>query len=171
MHAKEQKSKYTVLMKIIISFSGILAGFLISRIFFTPFILNNNSMLPNLKKGDYTLILRHISPKKNEIFLIQSPLEPDKVILKRIIALNGDTIEIKNKILFINNIKIEIEKIKSTDTRIFPEKFTYRDNMPLIKLDEGEYFILGDNIDFSNDSRTFGIIDEDLLIGKMIYKF
>ena len=158
-------------MKIIISFSGLLAGFLISRLFITPFTLNNNSMLPYLKKGDYTLILKYISPEKNDIFLIQSPVEPDKVILKRIIALNGDTIEIKNKIIFINNIKFKMENIKSTDTRIFPEEFTYRDNMPLIKLNEGEYFILGDNIDFSNDSRTFGVINENLIIGKMIYKF
>ena len=61
--------------------------------------------------------------------------------------------------------------MSSSDSRIFPEDFNHRDNMPLIKINKGEIFVVGDNYDYSFDSRDFGAISEELIIGRMIYKF
>jgi type IV secretory pathway protease TraF len=58
----------------------------------------------------------------------------------------------------------------STDTRIFPMSFSYRDNYPVVKLKRSQIFVIGDNFDSSMDSRFFGPLDEDLLVGKLVYK-
>ena len=49
--------------------------------------------------------------------------------------------------------------------------FSFRDNMPAIKLKRNDFFVLGDNIDNGFDSRHFGKINEHLIIGEVIYKF
>jgi signal peptidase I len=159
--------------KILIIFAGILIGFLISRIFFiTPFVVQDDSMMPGLKKGDYLLILKITSPRPGDIILLDSPVEPDKVILKRFLAESGISLEIKNKRIYVNsNEYIPGWHIQSNDNRVFPESFDHRDNMPVLKIKPGEIFVIGDNFDYSFDSRSFGGVNKKLIIGKMIYKF
>ncbi len=158
--------------KLIITFAGIIIGFILTRIFlFMPFIIQDDSMKPNFKKGDYVLILKLLSPKVGDALLIKSPLEQDKTIFKRLIASGGEEVEIKEKKIFINNTEFIPKDINYSDTRIFPKKFSNRDNMNRIKLKKEEIFVIGDNFDSSFDSREYGPIHKKLIIGKMIYKF
>ncbi|MBN2402254.1 MAG: signal peptidase I [Spirochaetes bacterium] len=159
--------------KLLIVFAGLIIGFIISRVFFiVPFTAQDNSMNPNIAKGDYLLILKITSPEEGDTVLVKSPVEPGRVILKRLIARGEKIIEIKNKKTFINNIEfIPKWNLQSIDKRVFPEYFNHRDNLPQIKILKSEIFVMGDNFDYSFDSRNFGAIDEGQIIGKMIYKF
>jgi len=174
MNYSEEKpvSAINLIGKIVIAIAGLFAGFLLSRLFITPYTVNDISMKPNLSRGDRILVVKHITPAYGDIVLADSPIEEDRVILKRVIAGGGDMVEIRNRIIYINNKKSRFQwKTLSNDKRIFPMSFTNRDNMPLVKLQRDEYFLIGDNSDKSLDSRTYGVIKEDLIIGKMIYKF
>ena len=170
----EEKNKglaLTSLAKVIIILAGVVLGFLLSRIIILPFTIPNDSMSPNLRKGDIVFILKHIPPKVGDIVLFTSPVEPDRVLLKRVIAKNGDTIEIIKKIIYKNNRKFEFSwKTLSNDYRIFPMNFSFRDNLPIIKIKPKEFFVIGDNLDYSFDSRSFGVINATMIIGKLILK-
>jgi signal peptidase I len=159
--------------KLLIIFAGLIIGFILSRVFFImPFTAQDNSMNPNINKGDYVLILKVTSPKEGDIVLVKSPIEPGRVILKRLVAIGEKNIEIKNKKIFINNMEFSPGwNLLSNDKRIFPEDFNHRDNLPQIKINKGEIFVIGDNFDYSFDSRALGPVDEKLIIGRMIYKF
>jgi signal peptidase I len=173
MYVNDDKNRLTKYAKILIIFAGVIIGFIISRVFFIiPFSAQDNSMNPNIMKGDYVLILKITSPKEGDVVLLKSPVEPGRVILKRMIAIGEKNIEIKNKKIFINNIEIIPNwNLLLNDNRIFPEDFNHRDNLPQIKIKKGEIFVIGDNFDYSFDSRTFGAVDEQLIKGRMIYKF
>ena len=162
----------TLLKKAVIVLGGLAAGFIISQIFIIQFVVNDSSMMPAMKKGDRVLVLKAGRPVKGDIVLIDSPVEPGRVSMKRIIAQENDSIEIINKKIFINTMEFSSPwETKSLDSRVFPADFSYRDNMPLIKLNASEYFLLGDNLDFSFDSRSYGIVKEKLIIGKLLFKF
>ncbi|MCP4131647.1 MAG: signal peptidase I [bacterium] len=175
MHYPNEKnsgSASAVLVKIAAVFGGIVLGLGICRIFLLPFTVSGSSMEPNLKKGEKIILTKIGTPEKGAVILINSPIENDRVLLKRIIAVYGDTVEVRNKIIYINDQKTRFSwKTLSSDKRIFPMNFTYRDNMPAVKLQRKEFFVIGDNLDYSFDSRAFGAINEDMIVGRMIYKF
>src|SRR4030043_295106 len=99
----QKKPGLILLIKIMFVIGGIAVGFVITRIFIVPFNLPDNSMEPLLMTGDTILFLRHVAPKQGDVVLIESPLEPGQVLIKRVAASEGDTVEIRDKVLFINN--------------------------------------------------------------------
>lgn len=162
---------YPKLIKTVIVFAGLILGFLTARIFFLPFVISDDTMLPNFKKGERVYILKHISPKSGDVVLLQNPVQPDMVMLKRIIGVEGNFIEIRNKIVYQNNDKMKFTwKTNSIDNRIFPMNFSSRDNLPAVKIERKMFFVMGDNLDYSFDSRSFGPVSKKLIIGKVIYK-
>ncbi|MDY6934541.1 MAG: signal peptidase I [Spirochaetota bacterium] len=164
-------SVFIRLTKVIMLVTGLVLGLFIARIFIIPFTVLNESMSPNLKRGDIVYVLRHITPAVGDIILFNSPVEPDRVLLKRVIAKEGDTIEISRKKIYKNSQEFKSDwEVLSNDDRIFPMNFSYRDNMQAMRLKRNEFFVLGDNIDYSFDSRTFGAINKDAVIGKVIFK-
>ncbi len=168
----QDKSGNGILIKIISAIAGIVAGFIICRIIFLSFTMPDSSMEPNVKKGDLIVILRHMTPKQGDIILFKNPAEPGRVLVRRIAAVDGDTVEIRDKAFRINNSAHHFRwKTKSRDRRIFPMNFSFRDNMPAVKIGRGRYFVLSDDLDRGFDSRTLGPIPEDLIIGRMIYKY
>lgn len=160
------------IIKIIAAVAGIIAGFLVCRLILVSYSVPDNTMNPNLKKGDTIIALKHATPKRGDIVLIESPVEPGRVMIKRVLAAEGATVEIRDRAFFINNDRFEIPwKTKSADTRVFPMNFTYRDNLPAVKINRNEYFVLSDNLDTGFDSRTLGVIRDDQIIGRMIYRY
>jgi len=172
-YSDEHLSKpFTIIIKIILVVATLFIGFFLARMVIIPFKISDDSMKPLLKAGDTVLILKHTKLKKGDIVLFDSPIEPGRVLLKRIIAGDMDTVEIRNKVVYINDLKFTFPwKVIHSDPRIFPLTFSNRDNLPAIRLKHGWYFLIGDNIDNSFDSRNFGIINKDKIIGKMVKKF
>lgn len=168
----QERSGSGILIKILSALAGIIAGFVICRIAFISFTMPDASMEPNVTKGALVIVLRHITPAKGDIILLKNPSEPDRVLLRRVAAVEGDTVEIRDKSFRVNNGAFSFPwKTRSRDTRVFPMSFSFRDNMPALKVGRNRYFVLGDDLDAGFDSRTFGLVAEDLVIGRMVYKY
>jgi len=137
------------------------------------------------------LIIPGSSPKRGHIIAFLSPLE-NKNIVKRCIAVAGDTVEIIDKILYVNGIKVNEPYIEHNDWRIF-RKITYdrqlyqktwqngelydvfganiRDNFGPVVVPKEHVFAMGDNRDDSFDSRFWGPLHEKYLLGKPLFIF
>lgn len=151
--------------------AGLIAGFIFIKIFFLLMNVKTDSMNPALKTGDMIVINKLSKIKKGDIIAFKSPAEDGKILLSRIIAAEYDTIEIRNKSVFINDKSMETDyKTLRDDSNVFPMKFCFRDNMPPLKLGRNEFFVLGDNFDKSFDSRNFGKISGNVITGKVVYK-
>ena len=167
-HKEKNKSKR--LFKTAFLILGIILGVLISRIFIVPVKLHNDSMEPNFSQGVKLIVSKRVSLSMGDAIVFKSPIQQNKVLFGRIAAAPLETIEIKDKNIFINNKEITLPwKIKSEDLRKFPTTFSFRDNMPQIKLKDEEWFVLCDNMDFGFDSRELGPINKSNIIGKIIY--
>ena len=137
-----------------------IAGF--TRIFFfDTYIITNESMRPTLDEGDEILLI-----KKNFIFsgiknfdIIVFRMGENNLV-KRVVGCEGDRIEIIDGELYLNNDLIKCEYY------FFDEE----DNASYI-VGKNQYFVLGDNIAVSEDSRSFGLINESDIIGRVILIF
>lgn len=162
---------FPALIRAALAAAGVLIGFFLARAFITHYSVSDDSMLPNYKRGDLVLVLKHVSPSVGDAVLVRSPVEPDRALLKRVVGTEGDFIELRNKVLYRNNQKYSFKwKTKSVDNRVFPMSFTQRDNMPAVKIERRAVFVIGDNLDYSFDSRGFGPVDGSLIIGRVIFK-
>ena len=168
----QENSRFAVIGKILFGALGIIAGFVICRIFIVTIPMPDDSMQPGLKAGDILVLLKHVKPAPGDIVMLMSPGEPGTALIKRVIAAEGDTVEIRDKIIRINGVIPDFKwKTKSTDKRIFPMNFTYRDNMPAVKMKRNEYFVLCDNLDRGFDSRSLGIIPGAIIAGRLVYRY
>lgn len=150
---------------------GLLIVVVLRTLIFGLFYVPSGSMIPTLQINDHVVVTKftyHITkPQRGDIVVFNYPVAlketGEKVrYVKRLIGLPGDKIEIKEKHLYINDQLVD-EPYISSDSDM-------ADFSPLV-LGEKEYFMMGDNRNHSNDSRYWGTVEEDLLIGKaqMIY--
>ncbi len=149
-----------------IALAGIISIFIavIIRIFFFQiFIIPSDSMLPTLKTGDNILVikypLKNINVSRNDIIVFKDE-GSGQVFVKRIIGVEYDNVVIENTQLFVNGQKIENINYR----------FEYEENHNII-ITEGHFFVLGDNSINSMDSRIFGAIKKDSVIGKVFFIF
>ncbi len=160
-----------VLLKLILTAAGFILGFIIIGIFISIMPVRGSSMNPSLNQGDRVLISTMSGIRRGDRVAVESPVEEGKMLILRVIAAEDETIEIRNKIIFINGKRFDQPwKIMLDRSSIFPMKFCYRDNMPPVKLSRKEYFLMGDNFDSSFDSRNFGKVNENRIAGKIIYR-
>ena len=125
----------------------------------TPVRVDGNSMRKTLEDGDILLLYKMAKFERNDIIVLDEK-EDEEIIIKRIIALPGETIKIQNGKIYIND-------------KEYNDEFAYGDTSDYeqVTLGENEYFILGDNRLISKDSRYFGTITEDEIIGKVVFRF
>ncbi|PKL17731.1 MAG: signal peptidase I [Spirochaetae bacterium HGW-Spirochaetae-5] len=168
---KNNNADQPVLYKIVMLAAGLLIGFITVKSIFLIMDVKTDSMNPALKNGDSVIINKVSGIEKGDVVAFDSPIEEGKILLSRVIAVEYDTVEIRNKILFVNDKKTDIISDETRNEKIiYPMKFCFRDNMPPVKLERNEFFLLGDNFDSSFDSRSFGKIPADIIIGKIVYK-
>ena len=160
------KIKTPLVMRITLFAAGILAGFLLMRAFITPYTVADDSMLPGLKKGNTVFVLKHFTPKAGKIALFSYPAGSDKVLLKRVAAAAGNTVEIVDRTILLNGSPAVFQwKTVSADNRVLPAPFARRDNMEPAALGEDDFFMLSDNLDAGFDSREFGPVKKKDIIG------
>ncbi len=133
------------------------------------------SMEPTMFVGDYLMATKGINAEElqyGDILIFKFPLDQDQNYIKRLIAKEGDIIQIMDKQIYRNGEELTEPYIKHIDTQIFPGDNhgrwgrNLRDNMAEIEVPQGKLFVLGDNRDNSADSRFWGFLDEDLVTGK-----
>ena len=108
-------------------------------------------------------------PQPNDVIIFQYPEDPSRDFIKRVVAGPGQTVEIRNKILFVDGKRtIDPAKSKYVDPRIINshEPGSMRDNFGPAIVPKGHYFVMGDNRDNSEDSRYWGYLNKELIHGK-----
>ncbi|HPS58779.1 MAG TPA: signal peptidase I [Spirochaetota bacterium] len=169
---KKNKIEHPLLFKAVMLTAGLILGFFCARIFFTVMTVNTKSMEPSVQEGSIVLLSVFSSVKPGEIVAVKNPAERGKLLLLRVIAAENDTVEIRNRVVYINDSKFEPSwKTRKNDITALPMKFCYRDNMPPVRLGRKEFFLLGDSFDDSYDSRTFGKITAGSVTGKALNIF
>jgi signal peptidase I len=132
---------------------------------FQPFIVNGASMEPSFEQGEYLLIdeisYRIRDPKRGEVVVFKYPKDPSFFYIKRIIGLPGETIEISNN-------QIKIYNYENPNGKILNEPYIKGNTEDALKivLDKNEYFLLGDNREHSSDSRFFGPVPRENIVGR-----
>jgi len=149
---------------VILIYSFVVTLLLVISYMFRPVVVSGNSMLPTLSNNETVFIervLRRQDIKKGDIIVFHSPFEYNRLLIKRIIAVEGDTVAIVNGSVFVNGKKIfepYINSVKSHET------------IPLTVVPEDCFFVLGDNRVVSSDSREFGFVRFNDIYGKLVFK-
>lgn len=137
-----------------------IAGF-IRIFFFDTYIVTNKSMSPTLDEGDEILLIKKsfiLNRIKNFDIIVFRMGENN--LVKRVIGKEGDRIEIINGEIYLNNNLLKYEYYN----------FEEKDNISYT-IGYKQYFVLGDNVFVSEDSRSFGLINESDIIGQVILIF
>lgn len=149
-------------MKIIrelIPYVAIIVLIIIVRIYIiTPVRVDGASMNKTLNDGDILLLYKMAKIDRYDIVVLDEEYD-DEIIIKRIIGLPGDTVEIKDNKIYVNDDEI-------TDEYAYGDTSDYEK----VTLADDEYFILGDNRLISKDSRYFGPIKKDDIIGEVVFR-
>lgn len=146
------------------------------------FKIPSGSMKDTLLIGDHILVNKFIygvkapfmhktiipinQPQREDIIVFEFPEDPSKDFIKRVIGLPGDVVEIRDKQLLINGKPIDDRHGIHKDPKIFSARQQPRDNLGPITVPEGKLFVMGDNRDFSYDSRFWGFVDLVAVKGK-----
>lgn len=137
------------------------------RIFvFQPYIVEGTSMEPNFKSKEFILVervsYRMREPARGDVIVFHPPGDQNINYIKRVIAVAGETIEIDRGKISIDGRQLNEDYL----TRNYTNTEQARDRTVKYTLGDDQYFVLGDNRDNSSDSRVFGPIAKNTIIGK-----
>lgn len=178
----------TILREVVETLLLALLIFLAVRATVQNFKVEGSSMLPSLENGQYIIVNKlayaqfdlgifdflpffdagedsthHLfgAPERGDVVVFESPTNPDRDFIKRIIGVPGDKVEIRSGVVYINDEPLEESYTKGTTT------------CPCgpWEVEEGHYFVLGDHRSNSSDSRAIGQIPEESIIGKAWFSY
>jgi signal peptidase I len=151
---------------------GIIIALLIEAFLVQAFWIPSPSMVPALDVGDRVLVnklsYRLHDVDRGDVVVFERPPgassddEDIKDLIKRVVAVGGDTIEGRNGLVYVNG-----ERLDESD---YLEPGAATDSLPRLTIPEGHVFVMGDNRGNSEDSRVFGPIDEDTIVGRAFIK-
>ncbi len=146
------------------------------------FKIPSGSMKPTLLVGDHILVNKFIygirvpvinreiihikDPKRFDIIVFQYPVDPSKDFIKRVIGLPGDTVQVKDKKVYVNAQPLNEPWAVHSDPRVLPADVSPRDNMGPVVVPPNSLFVMGDNRDESYDSRFWKFVDFSDLRGE-----
>ncbi len=132
-----------------------------------PFYVKGQSMEPNFLEHDYLLIdelsFRLREPERGEVVIFRYPRNPSEFFIKRIVGLPGEHLIVNNGKVFI--VQTDNKLTELNESYLSATTLTSGNIDVLLKNDE--YYLLGDNRDFSLDSRSFGPIKKSYIIGRV----
>ena len=124
--------------------------------------------------GDYIFVnklaYQYREPMAGDIIVFEYPLNREKDYIKRVVALPGQTVEVIDKVLYVDGVVAPIPaNSKNTDPQVLAAELSNRDNFGPIQVPAGQYFVMGDNRDDSEDSRFWGFVPADNILGKAVF--
>ena len=189
-HSGHNRTK-TVVREVVETVMLALLVFLCVRASFQNFKVDGSSMYPTLENGQFLIVNKLVysevdmeklskfvplvdagagekrnvfhGPDRGDIVVLQDPRKPEIDLIKRVIGLPGETLEIVDGKVYINDFRLDEPYIKAV----------WHDNKPKILVPPGQYFVMGDNRDNSLDSRSqqVGFVPGDLIIGKALVSY
>lgn len=168
MKAKKEKPKKSMQREIlewVLTIAVAVALALAIRAFlFEPVRVEGSSMLNTLANGEFMIATKWNylwnDPERFDVIICKYPGR-NETFVKRIIGLPGETVEIRGGRLFINGAEVDQPFDLAADTKDYPSGYAYKNNV----VPEGQYFVMGDNRDHSNDSRSIGPLSRDMIRG------
>jgi signal peptidase I len=154
------------------------------------FKIPTGSMENNLLIGDHLLVNKFVfgptmsdlerkllpvrEPRRGDIVVFKYPDEPERDFIKRVIGLPGDTLELRNKKVYINGQPLDepyVHFLEPASTSQEVTSFDVRERYGPVRVPDGQYFVMGDNRDNSQDSRYWGFLPRSYIKGRalMIY--
>ena len=138
---------------------------LVRTFLFETYRVVGQSMDQTLEQ-DQRLIVSKLSyrlhdPQRGDIIVFHDPQDPGRNLIKRIIGLPGEIVEISNGQVFINGQPLDEPYLGSNSMRAEPQ----------IPIPDGHYFVMGDNRNNSSDSRSWGTLDADRIVGKASFTY
>ena len=151
----------TIVEIVIIVAAAFVIALLVQAFLVKPFTIHQVSMRATLEEGDRILLNRltyHFrEPARGDIVVVHSPVNADEDLVKRIVAVAGDRISISGGRLYVNGVA-------QVEPYLFEQDFEGQMGETLVPA--GHVFVMGDNRNNSGDSRLFGPIPRDRIIGK-----
>lgn len=137
-----------------------------------PHQVKGKSMYPTYDSAEY-ILTNKISykfrlPARGEVIILESPKNKDIDFIKRIIALPGEHIRIENGKIYVNGT-LFTEPYLNVETPLFPGGFM-REGLE-VTVPENNYFVMGDNRPGSSDSREFGFVPFENIIGQVVFRY
>jgi signal peptidase I len=151
------------------------------------FVVPTPSMERNILVGDHLIVNkflyapRSVTPagllprrdvRHGDVVVFKFPEDPRRDFIKRVVALPGQTVEIRDKVVFVDGVRQDEPGVYHSEGRIWPddpqlpEAYRYRDQFGPVRVPANSYFALGDNRDVSRDSRFWGAVPEANLKGR-----
>lgn len=134
--------------------------------------VSGTSMISTMQSGDYLITekvsYRFRNPKRGEIIVLKNPRDESQDFIKRIIAIPGDTLEIKDNTVYLNGQVLKENYLPPgtlTDSRAFLLEGT------IIKVGSDQYFVFGDNRTHSSDSREWGPVTKEEIVGRAFFRY
>lgn len=180
--AQQPEDGRSVLREYVEAFGTALLLALFLRTFVVQaFKIPSGSMLPTLQIGDHLLVnkflygiripflekrvLQVYHPERDDVIVFVFPEDRTKDFIKRVKAIPGDTIEIRDRVVYLNGQPLDDpHAFYEPGARVIPGSL--RDNFGPFTVPEGQVFVMGDNRDHSHDSRFWGTVPIDDILGK-----
>ncbi len=147
---------------------AVVAVFIVRTFVAQPFLVSGSSMEPTFSNGNYLLVdeltYRFREPERGEVVVFKYPNDPGSHFIKRVIGLPGETIKERSG---------QIEIINARGTSVLSETYlSQNSDMADFErtLGPGEYFVMGDNRNFSFDSRSWGALPKSDLVGVVRFR-
>jgi signal peptidase I len=179
---KNKKKLFREYLEAIIT--ALLLALIIRTFVVQAFKIPSGSMIPTLLVGDHILVNKFIygteipftdkkilifrKPQREDIIVFKYPENPKKDFIKRVVAIEGDVIQQKNKVIYLNGKRVMEPYAFHFDKYVRPDGFDPRDNFNPLVIPKGKVFVMGDNRDQSYDSRYWGFVDLEDVRGKAL---
>jgi len=161
---------------------AVILAILIRALFIQAFKIPSGSMEPTLLVGDHILVNKliygvripftearwpqFVFPRRGDVIVFVYPEDRTKDFIKRVVAIGNDTVEIRNKKVIVNGQEVDDPYAYRGDRTVLPGNVSPRDNMGPVTVPPEHLFVMGDNRDFSHDSRFWGFVPASDVKGK-----
>jgi signal peptidase I len=139
---------------------------------FQPNQVSGNSMSPTFHDKEYILTdkitYRFNDPRRGDVVVFKSPKNPDVDFIKRIIAIPGDTVSVRNGRVYVNDEELPEKYL--ADRMFTPGSYFLREGGS-VTVPEGSLFVMGDNRTGSSDSREWGPVKKEEIIGRVFFRY
>lgn len=137
-----------------------------------PHKVSGSSMFPNFKNGDYIitdkLTYRFDSPKRGDIVVFKNPKDETQDFIKRILGLPGDRLKVQGGKIYLNGNQLNEPYLANT---VVTNPGSFLSEGVEITVEPGHYITIGDNRPASSDSREWGFITREEIIGKVFFRY
>lgn len=139
-----------------------------------PFVVDGQSMYDTLEDGEKLWMIRYRDIERFDVVVFHPPNNPDSLYVKRIVGVPGDSLAMENDQLILNGQAMAepyLEPVASASPGPFNRDFSLESTAGVSVIPEGYFYVIGDNRRNSVDSRDFGLIEADSIVGEADWIF